>query len=59
MPFAGGTDARYFAMAGTPAIVYGPGNLEHAHAPDEYVPVTELRLAEQQIRLAALAFLSS
>jgi acetylornithine deacetylase/succinyl-diaminopimelate desuccinylase family protein len=55
--FAGGTDARYFASAGTPAVVYGPGSLEQAHAPDEYVPVAELRLAEQQIRVASLAFL--
>jgi acetylornithine deacetylase/succinyl-diaminopimelate desuccinylase-like protein len=57
-PFAGGTDARYFAMAGTPAVVYGPGSLEQAHSPNEYVPVAELRLAEQRIRAAALSFLS-
>jgi succinyl-diaminopimelate desuccinylase len=57
MPFHGGTDARYFAMAGTPALVYGPGNLEQAHAADEYVPVADLRLAEWQLTLAALAFL--
>jgi succinyl-diaminopimelate desuccinylase len=56
-PFHGGTDARYFAMAGTPALVYGPGNLEQAHAPDEYVPVADLRLAERQLTLVALAFL--
>jgi succinyl-diaminopimelate desuccinylase len=55
--FAGGTDARYFAMAGTPAVVYGPGSLEQAHAADEYVPIAELRLAEQQMRISALAFL--
>jgi succinyl-diaminopimelate desuccinylase len=56
-PFAGGTDARYFAMGGTPAVVYGPGSLAQAHAPDEYVPVAELRLAERHLRTAALAFL--
>lgn len=56
-PFHGGTDARYFAMAGTPALVYGPGSLEQAHAPDEYVPLADLRLAERQLTLAALAFL--
>jgi len=56
-PFAGGTDARYFAKAGTPAVVYGPGSLAQAHAPDEYVPVAELRLAERQLQTAALAFL--
>ena len=57
VPFTGGTDARYFAMAGTPALVYGPGSLEQAHAPDEYVGVAELRLAERQLTVAALTFL--
>jgi acetylornithine deacetylase/succinyl-diaminopimelate desuccinylase-like protein len=56
-PFNGGTDARYFAMASTPALVYGPGDLEQAHAPDEYVPVAELRLAQRQLTLVALEFL--
>lgn len=55
--FAGGTDARYFAEAGTPAVVYGPGSLERAHAPDEYVPIRELRLAAEQLKAAALTFL--
>lgn len=55
-PFAGGTDARYFAMAGTPALVYGPGSLEQAHAPDEFVPIDELRLAERQLAVAAITF---
>ncbi|MEZ4300971.1 MAG: ArgE/DapE family deacylase [Polyangiaceae bacterium] len=40
--FYGGTDARYFARAGTPAIVFGPGNLEQAHAPDEYVRAADV-----------------
>jgi len=31
-----GDFARYFAKAGTPAIVYGPGSLQQAHAPDEF-----------------------
>lgn len=54
--FAGGTDARYFAIAGTPAVVYGPGSLEQAHAADEFVPIEELKLAEQQLIVAALTF---
>ena len=55
--FTGGTDARYFARAGTPALVYGPGSLDQAHAPDEFVPVAELHLAQRQLTLAALSFL--
>jgi len=43
--FFGGSDARYFAAAGTPVVVFGPGSLEQAHAIDEFVPVQELPLA--------------
>lgn len=41
--FFGGSDARYFAEAGTPTIVLGPGNLAQAHAPNEFVPIAEVR----------------
>ncbi len=57
LPFAGGTDARYFAAAGTPALVHGPGHLEQAHAPDEFVPVAQLRLAQRQLVALAHQFL--
>ncbi|MFD0570725.1 M20 family metallopeptidase [Kitasatospora gansuensis] len=57
--FAGGSDARYFARAGTPAVVHGPGDLDRAHAPDEFVPISELRLAARQIELVAADFLQS
>ncbi|WP_394620176.1 M20 family metallopeptidase [Lentzea sp. JNUCC 0626] len=49
LPFLGATDARFFGQAGTPAVVYGPGSLRRAHAPDEYVPIEELHLAHKQI----------
>jgi acetylornithine deacetylase/succinyl-diaminopimelate desuccinylase-like protein len=45
--FFGGTDARFFAMAGTPAVVFGPGSLDQAHAPDEYVEAGQLADAAQ------------
>lgn len=57
LPFAGGTDARYFAAAGTPALVHGPGHLEQAHAPDEFVPLAQLRLAPRQLVALAHRFL--
>jgi hypothetical protein len=50
MPFPGGTDTRYFAMAGTPAVVYEPGSLEQAHALDEFVPIADLSLADRHLR---------
>lgn len=58
LAFSGGTDARYFAMAGTPAVVYGPGSLDQAHHADEFVPVQELRLAARQLAVVAAAFLT-
>jgi succinyl-diaminopimelate desuccinylase len=56
-PFFGGSDARFFARAGTPAVVYGPGNLEQAHAPDEFVPLSELDTAAADLEATVLAFL--
>ncbi|MDE1674748.1 M20 family metallopeptidase [Nocardia gipuzkoensis] len=59
LPFLGGSDARFFGAAATPALVYGPGSLRHAHAPDEYVPVTELDLAHRQVTLTLRQLLYS
>ncbi|UPW01269.1 M20 family metallopeptidase [Halorussus gelatinilyticus] len=35
------TDAREFVAAGTPAIIWGPGNLAQAHAVDEYIDLAD------------------
>jgi acetylornithine deacetylase len=38
-----GTEAGLFvSMAGIPAVVIGPGSIEQAHKPDEYVELSEL-----------------
>jgi acetylornithine deacetylase/succinyl-diaminopimelate desuccinylase family protein len=39
--FMGGCDLVHFAAAGSRGIVLGPGSLEVAHQPDEFVPVSE------------------
>lgn len=57
--FFGGTDARFFAQAGTPAVVYGPGHLDQAHAPDEYVETGQLEDAVRTLTAASRAYLSS
>ena len=44
--FYGGSDARYFAAAAVPAIVFGAGDLAHAHAPNEFVPIDEVLRCE-------------
>lgn len=45
-----GTEAGLFQQAGIPAVVCGPGSIEQAHKPDEYVAVSELRKCEVFLR---------
>lgn len=40
------TDAAYLSL-GIPSVVFGPGEIEHAHTPDEYVDIGEVRRASQ------------
>ncbi len=37
-----GTDAGYFQAAGISTVVFGPGNLDSAHGPDEFIRSCEL-----------------
>ena len=59
MYFLGGSDARFYARAGTPAIVFGPGDLAVAHAPNEYVRAAELSAAVDLLYGTARRFLSA
>lgn len=36
------TEAALFSAAGYPAIVYGPGNIDKAHTPNEWVELSDL-----------------
>lgn len=55
MPY--GADMRLLVHQGrTPTVIFGPGNVRHAHAPDEFVPVDELMIATKTLALAALRF---
>ncbi|MBQ3107973.1 MAG: ArgE/DapE family deacylase [Clostridia bacterium] len=40
--FVGSNDASWLTLGGTPALSLGPGNLMNAHAPNEYVEISEL-----------------
>ena len=40
------TEAGLFQKAGMPAVVCGPGSIEQAHKPDEYIAISELRKCE-------------
>jgi acetylornithine deacetylase/succinyl-diaminopimelate desuccinylase len=43
--FMGGCDLVHFAAAGSRGVVLGPGALDVAHQPDEFVPLDELGAA--------------
>ena len=52
------TEASMMSQAGINAIVYGPGNLDQAHKPNEYVEIAQLEQATQRYARALLAGLS-
>lgn len=37
-----GTEAGLYQEAGIPSVVYGPGSIEVAHRPDEYIEIVQL-----------------
>ena len=45
--FAGGCDLVHFRSLGAAGVVLGPGSLNVAHQPDEFVPIDELMRASQ------------
>lgn len=42
-----GTEAGLFQKAGVPAVICGPGNIEQAHRPDEYVTLDQIAQCEK------------
>ncbi len=48
------TDAGWLGRAGIPAVIYGPGELRHAHAVDESIELREL-VAYTRVILAFIA----
>jgi acetylornithine deacetylase len=51
-----GTDLRLYAARGIPGVLYGPGDIEQAHAVDEYVPVADILTTARVLLRLALAF---
>lgn len=45
-----GTEAGHFARAGIPAVICGPGSIDQAHKPDEFVGLPELAACERFLR---------
>ena len=47
-----GTEAGLFAESGIPAVICGPGSIEQAHKPDEFISLEQVALCERfMIRL--------
>lgn len=55
----GTTDAATLAGAGIPTVVFGPGSLEDAHRPDEFVPIDELNAASRVLTLSIVRLLGA
>jgi acetylornithine deacetylase len=52
-----GSDLRLMVGLGNvPTLHYGPGNVKHAHAPNEHVPVAQLRAVVRTLVLSILRF---
>jgi acetylornithine deacetylase len=45
-----GTEAGHFQRYGIPAVICGPGSIEQAHRPDEFVALSELQACEAFLR---------
>lgn len=45
-----GTEAGLFQQAGIPAVICGPGSIEQAHKPDEYIALDQLAACERFLR---------
>ncbi|MEJ8574376.1 acetylornithine deacetylase [Microbaculum marinum] len=44
VPF--GTDAGYFDRAGMSTVVFGPGSIEQAHKPDEFIELSQIEACQ-------------
>lgn len=54
-----GADARHYVAAEIPAVLFGPGDIEQAHYPDESVPWREVERAIDTLEATVRAYLSS
>lgn len=55
MPY--GADMHLLVNHGnTPTVIFGPGDVRRAHAPDEFVPIADLEAATRTLALAILRF---
>jgi succinyl-diaminopimelate desuccinylase len=58
MGFNGYAEVEMLAAAGIPSVLYGPGTLDVAHAPNEFVPLDEVLVAAQAYALIAYRYVT-
>jgi acetylornithine deacetylase len=51
------TDAVFLAEGGTPTVVFGPGSIEQAHRPDEFVAIDQLHQCVRALALTIVRLL--
>jgi acetylornithine deacetylase len=56
--FTGGTDARHYLGAGIPTVVFGPGSVDLAHQPDEWIRWDDVVRGSEMLADAAEAYLA-
>ncbi len=52
------TDGPFFASLGVPVVIFGPGNPQLAHQPDEYIDISDLKKGVEYYKNIILKFLS-
>jgi acetylornithine deacetylase len=48
-----GTEAGHFQQAGIPTVVCGPGSIDQAHQPDEFISLEQVAAGERFLRRLA------
>jgi acetylornithine deacetylase/succinyl-diaminopimelate desuccinylase family protein len=54
--FTAASELAWYAEAGIPGAIFGPGRIAQAHTPDEFVELDQLRLACAAMTLSAAAW---
>jgi acetylornithine deacetylase/succinyl-diaminopimelate desuccinylase-like protein len=52
------TDAVYLTEAGTPTVIFGPGSIEQAHRPDEFISIEQLHQSTRTLALTIVELLA-
>ncbi|MDG5817906.1 ArgE/DapE family deacylase [Natronococcus sp. A-GB7] len=54
-----GADSRHYVEAGIPTVLFGPGNIEQAHFPEETIAWDDVLVASETLATAAESYLAN